>query len=114
MGHFGVNKTLEILKKHLYWPHLRKHVSKFCDNCNICKKVKSKVLLNGLYTHLLVPNVPCQDISMDFLLGFPISRNGHYSLFVVMDRFSKVAHFIPCHKVDDACLIANLFFKEVV
>jgi len=49
---------------------------------------------------------------MDFFLGLPRSRNGHDSFFVV-DQFSKIAHFIPWHKVDDACLVSNLFFKGV-
>ncbi|XP_049349488.1 uncharacterized protein LOC125814082 [Solanum verrucosum] len=114
MGHFGVPKTLEILSEHFYWPSMRKDVEKVCSYCLECKQAKSRTLSHGLYTPLPVSNSPWIDISMDFILGLPRTKYGKDSIFVVVDRFSKMARFIPCKKTNDASHVADLFVKEVV
>jgi hypothetical protein len=114
MGHFGVAKTLGILHDHFFWPHMKRDVERICEKCIVCKHAKSKLKPHGLYTHFPIPSEPWIDISMDFVLGLPRTKRGRDSVFVVVDRFSKMAHFIARHKTDDASHIADLFFKEIV
>ena len=114
MGHFGREKTLLTLANHFYWPKMRRDVDRFVKRCITCNKAKSKLKPHGLYTPLPAPTTPWEDISMDFVLGLPRTRRGHDSIFVVVDRFSKMAHFIACHKSDDASHIATLFFRDIV
>ncbi|CAA7409788.1 unnamed protein product [Spirodela intermedia] len=64
--------------------------------CALAKQVKKNA---GLYTPLLVPTRPWDDVNMDFILGLP---------------FSKMTHFMPCSKTPDASKVASLYFREIV
>ena len=77
-----------------YWPGLTKGVAKIVGQCRTCQLAKHRKQNTGLYMPLLVPDRLWQDVSMDFILGLPRTFRKHDSILVVVDRFSKMAHFL--------------------
>jgi hypothetical protein len=114
MGHFGVKKIEHVRAAQFFWPKMRCDVERYVSRCTTCNKAKSRLNPQSLYMPLPVPSVPWEDISMDFVSGLPRTKRGRDSIFVVVDRFSKMAHFITYHKSDNASHVADLFFTEVV
>jgi hypothetical protein len=114
MRHFVVKNMEDVLAAHFFLPRLWRDVEHYVARCTTCNKTKSRLNPHDLYLPLHVPSTPWEDISMDFVLGLPKTKKGRDSVFVVVDRFSKMVHLIPCHKTDNATHIADLFFSNVV
>ncbi|RDX63422.1 hypothetical protein CR513_58148, partial [Mucuna pruriens] len=90
MGHFGVRKTYEAFCEHFYYPRMKRYVHDMFEGCLVYKMAKPKASSNGLYTPLPILITHSIDISMDFVLGFPRTIRGRNSIFVVVNKFSKM------------------------
>ncbi len=112
-GHFGFNKTLELISRDFWWPQMWKAVKEFVLSCDICSRSKNpRHRPYGLLQPLPVPKQPWSSISMDFITDLPLS-DSFDSIFVVVDRLTKMAHFIPCKKTITGEETARLFLDNV-
>ncbi|GJU89629.1 RNA-directed DNA polymerase [Tanacetum coccineum] len=113
-GHFGRDKTLALLPEQFYWPKMERDVNRLLERCRTCHIAKTHSSNEGLYTPLFVPVAPWEDVSLDFVLGLPRTQRAKDSVMVVVDRFLKMAYFVPCSKMFDASQVARLYFVEIV
>ena len=113
-GHFGISKTFELVSRDYWWPQLRVFIQDYIKSCDIC--CRSKAVRHKPYGPLLplpVPNRSWQSISMDFITDLPLS-NGHDSILVIVDRLTKMAHFVPCSKTITSEQTASLVLQNIV
>jgi len=91
-----------MLKEYYYWPKMSRDAKHFVKKSPTSQLAKSHVLPQGLYFALPVPLAPWEDVSLDFNTGLPRTQRSKGFIMVVVDRFSKMAHFVPCHITNDA------------
>lgn len=114
VGYFGIENVLVLVSGNYFWPHIHKDVIKFVQSFQICQVAKGSSQNIRLYTPLIVPTRPWEEISKDFLLGLPKTSRFNDSIFVIMDRFSNITHIKPCKKKTDVVHLVESFFKETV
>jgi hypothetical protein len=113
VGHPGRAKTFEIVSRDYWWPTMRKTIARYINNCDVCSRAKPvRHVPYGYLKPLAVPKMIWESISMDFITGLPLS-NGFDAILVVVDRLSKMAHFIPTTTTVTAEGLAKLFQDHI-
>ena len=114
-GHLGSAKTLELVKRQFYWNAMDKDVKEYVTTCLTCQRDKpSNQAPIGLMQPLPIPERPWSSVSMDLITQLPRTQTGYDAIFVVVCRFTKMVHYIPCVTAVSAPQLATLFFREVV
>jgi hypothetical protein len=113
-GHMGQDKTIELIRRNFWWPKMDEQIIDFVRSCTQCQKDKAaRHQLYGLLNPLELPYTPWQSIAMDFMTDLPLSE-GCDQLWVIIDRFTKMAHFVPLPKSGKtASDLARIFVREI-
>jgi hypothetical protein len=113
-GHSGADATYQRLKRLFAWTGLKAQVKDFIKQCDVCQHAKhSHSPPAGLLQPLPIPTGPWREITMDFIDGLPMSE-GCNTIMVVVDRFTKFAHFLPLRHPYTAQTVARVFVDSVV
>ncbi|MCO5588880.1 hypothetical protein L7F22_042841 [Adiantum nelumboides] len=114
MGHRGIQSTLSACSEYFFCPDMKHDVTLFISQCIVCQRVKRHHgKKHGLLMPLHIPRGPWEEISMDFITGFPLTSAHNDMIWTVVDRFSKQAYFIPCKKTPSAPQTAKMFLHLV-
>ena len=104
---------MELISRDFWWPQMWKSVKEYVTTCDICSRSKiPRHRPYGLLHPLPIPEKPWSSISMDFIVDLPPSR-GFDSIFVVVDRLTKMAHFVPCDKTVTSEETARPFINNI-
>jgi len=113
-GHYGIERTLGRLKRLYWWPSIRADVTRYVTSCEACQRNKPRNKAPpGLAQSLSIPEGRWQDITMDLLVDLPKTARGYDAIFVVVDRLTKRAHFIPTVTKVTAQGLARLFVDNI-
>ncbi|MBW0507815.1 hypothetical protein O181_047530 [Austropuccinia psidii MF-1] len=111
--HPGQERTLNLIKKNFHWAGMNQLIKDYVSSCQKCsrnKNIHHKKF--GLLKPLQNPSGPWNSLSMDFITQLPLSKNFD-SILVVVDRFSKMAIFIPTYGTITALDLAQIFISDV-
>jgi hypothetical protein len=113
--HPGSTKMYHDLKAKYWWYGLKRDVATHVALCDVCQRVKAEHQRpTGLLQPLRVLEWKWEEISMDFIVGLPRARDGYDSIWVIVDRLTKVAHFIPMNTTYSGAQLAELYMSRIV
>ncbi|GKC97657.1 putative reverse transcriptase domain-containing protein [Tanacetum coccineum] len=112
--HPGSDKMYQDLKKLYWWPNMKAIIAEYVGKCLTCSRVKAECQKPS--GQLVQPEIPMwkwERITIDFITKLPKTSNGHDTIWVIVDRLTKSAHFIPTRETDSMKTLTRLYIKEI-
>ncbi|GJS63687.1 putative reverse transcriptase domain-containing protein [Tanacetum coccineum] len=113
--HLGSDKMYQDLKLLYWWPNMKADIATYVSKCLTCTKVKAEHQRpSGLLQQPEIPVWKWERNTMDFVSGLPRTPSGYDKIWVIVDRLTKSAHFLPTKKTDTMEKLTQLYLKEIV
>ncbi|GKA34646.1 hypothetical protein Tco_0721075 [Tanacetum coccineum] len=113
--HPGSDKMYQDMKKLYWWPNMKANIATYVSKCLTCAKVKAEHKRpSGLLVQPDIPEWKWDNITMDFVTKLPKSSQGYDTIWVIVDRLTKSAIFMPMRETDPLDKLARMYLKEVV
>jgi len=113
--HPGATKMYHDLKKLFWWSGLKRDVAQFVYSCLVCQKSKVEHQKPaGMMVSLDVPEWKWDSISMDFVTSLPNTPRGNDAIWVIVDRLTKSAHFLPINITFPVAQLAEIYIRDIV
>ncbi|KAA0046287.1 ty3-gypsy retrotransposon protein [Cucumis melo var. makuwa] len=113
--HPGSTKMYQDLKRVYWWRNMKREVAEFVSRCLVCQQVKApRQKPASLLQPLSIPEWKWENVSMDFITGFPRTLRGFTVIWVVVDRLTKSAHFVLGKSTYTASKWAQLYMSDIV
>jgi hypothetical protein len=113
--HRGSTKMYQDLKQNFWWSNMKVDITKYVAECDTCHRTKASHLKSaGVLQPLSIPMWKWDDISMDFIVGLPLTARKKDSIWLIVDRLTKTAHFIAVHTTYSVQQYVELYMDHIV
>ena len=113
--HLGGNKMYQDLKQNYWWRGMKMDIVEYVSKCLTCQQIKDEHQVpSDLLNPIPIPQWKWDNITMDFVSGFPQTQKKHDLVWVIVDRLTKSAHFLPIRLDYSMDLLAELYVNEIV
>jgi hypothetical protein len=113
--HLGTNKMYQDLKKFFWWTRMKREIAKYVSECDTCRRVKADHLRPAKTLQpLSISEWKWENICMDFIVGLTRTSRGYNSIWVIVDRLTKSAHFIPVSTTYRVRQYVELYISHII
>ncbi|GJY68626.1 putative reverse transcriptase domain-containing protein [Tanacetum coccineum] len=113
--HPGDDKMYHDLRDMYWWPRMKRDIATYVSKCLTCSKVKAEHQRpSGLLQQPEIPEWKWDKITMDFITKLPRSKSGHDTIWVIVDRLTKSAHFLAIREDYSTEKLAKIYVDEIV